>query len=139
MNINEVPQDERDLKHDGKIKKLMYATDKDGKYTGVNSVGWEAENFALKQAWDDIDEGLQKIEQQVLAGELSPIVYFMQKNLMDEILLASYVGKWKWQVRRHFKPDVFAKLSPQLLDAYARIFNITTDELVHFGKNKGKR
>ena len=139
MNVNEVPQDERDLKHDGKIKKLMYATDKDGKYTGVNSVGWEAENFALKQAWDDIDEGLVKIEQRVLAGELSPIVYFMQKNLMDETLLASYVGKWKWQVRRHFKPDVFGKLSPQLLDAYARIFNITADELVHFGKNKGKR
>ncbi len=58
MNVNEVPQDPRDLKHDGKIRKKVYAVGSDGKYTGVNSEGWEPENFAMKQAWDDIDETL---------------------------------------------------------------------------------
>ena len=139
MNVNEVPQDPRDLKHDGKIRKLMYAVGKDGKYTGVNSEGWEAENFVLKQAWDDIDEKLLETETKVRNGELSPIVYFMQKNLMDTALLASYVGKWQWQVTRHFQPGVFKKLSPTALAKYAQVFNITTEELINFGKDKSDR
>lgn len=136
MNVNEVPQDSRDhLKHDGKIRKVVYAVDKDGKYTGVNSEGWEAENEALKQAWDDIDETLAEIERKVRAGELSPIPYYMQKNLMDLSLLATYAGKWKWQVKRHFRPDIFGKLDKAMKDKYASIFNITTAELVNFGKS----
>lgn len=136
MNVNEVPQDPRDLKHDSKIRKLMYAVGNDGKYTGVKSEGWEAENFVLKQAWEDIDEALAQTEAKVRSGEISPVAYFMQKNLMDTALLASYAGKWQWQVKRHFKPGVFKKLSPAVLGEYARIFNITTDELTNFGKDK---
>jgi hypothetical protein len=136
MNVDEVPQDQRNFKEGEKLKKLMYAVDKDGKYTGVNSAGWEAENFATKQAWDDIDEELAKTEAQVLAGELSPIPYYMQKNLMDVALLAKYMNKWEWQIKRHFKPSVFNDLKPATLDEYARIFNITTDKLTHFGQDK---
>ena len=134
MDVNEVPQDPRDMKHNGKIKKLVYAVGKDGKYTSVNSEGWEPENLAMKQAWDDIDESLAETEAKVRAGVLSPIPYFMQKNLMDIALLARYAGKWKWQVKRHFKPEVFQKLDPSIIAEYARIFNITTDELINFGK-----
>jgi hypothetical protein len=134
MNVNEVPQDPRELSHDGELRKIMYAVGEDGKYKGVNSAGWEAENFALKQAWDDIDEALAATERQVRAGALSPVAYFMQKNLMDIALLARYAGKWKWQVRRHFSPSVFEKLSPGMISRYAQIFNITTEELVNFGK-----
>ena len=139
MDVNEVPQDPRDLKHDGNVRKLMYAVDKDGKYTGINSVGWEAENAALEQAWEDIDETIEKTIAQVRAGELSPVAYYMQKNLMDLALLASYTGKWKWQVKRHLKPAVFKKLDPQMLATYARIFNISVDELVNFGTGKNDK
>src|SRR4051812_13998166 len=121
MKVNEVPQDPRDTKHDGKMRKVVYAVDKDGRYTGVNSEGWEAENAALKQAWDDIEETLQEIETKVRAGVLSPIPYFMQKNLMDVALLARYAGKWKWQVKRHFKPEVFKKMDHKMIAEYARI------------------
>lgn len=133
MDVTEVPQDEREMKHDAKIKKLMYATDKDGKYTGVNSVGWEAENLVLKQAWENIDDSLLEAEKKVRSGALSPIAYYMQKNLMDLALLARYVGKWQWQVKRHFKPAIFNSLSAADLEKYAKVFNITTDELKNFG------
>src|SRR5579863_2133247 len=136
MDVNEVPQDERDLTHDARIKKLMYAVDKDGKYTGVNSIGWEAENYALKQAWDDIDESLADTETKVRNGSLSPIAYFMQKNLMDLPLLARYAGKWQWQVKRHLKPEGFKKLSAEMLGKYAQVFNISVEELTNFGKGK---
>ena len=136
MDVNEVPQDEREMTHNAKIKKLMYAVGKDGKYTGVNSVGWEPENLVLKQAWEDIDDELKTTEEKVKKGELSPIAYYMQKNLMDIALLARYVGKWQWQVKRHFKPESFAKLSFGEIAKYAAVFNISTDELKNFGGGK---
>lgn len=134
MKVNEVPQDGLNYKDRDKLRKLMYATDKDGKYTGVASVGWEAENTALQQAWDEVQEGLKETEALIRAGKASPIAYFMQRSLMDVTLLARYVGKWKWTVRRHMKPAVFAKLSEATLAAYARTFNITVGELKNFGK-----
>lgn len=134
MNVNEVPQDPKNFKGAENLKKLMYATDKDGNYTGVVSSGWEAENEATKQAWDDVDETLAKIAAQVTAGELSPIAYFMQKSLMELPLLAKYVGKWQWQVKRHFKPSVFNDMDASLLQKYADIFSITVEELKNFGK-----
>lgn len=134
MKVNEVPQDPRDFREGDKIKKVMYAVDKDGRYTGVNSAGWEAENIATKQAWDAADEELAATAARVKAGELSPVAYYMHKCLMEPALLAKYVGKWQWQVKRHMRPSVFKKLSADMLAAYARIFNITTEELVNFGK-----
>lgn len=134
MDINEVPQDSLEYKDRDKLKKLVYAVGKDGKYTGVGSVGWEAENAATKQAWDVIEEELAETERKVKAGELSPIPYFMQKKLMDLTLLASYVCKWQWQVKRHFKPEVFKKLNDNMLQKYADTFGITIQELINFGK-----
>ncbi|MCB9045434.1 MAG: hypothetical protein H6550_04760 [Chitinophagales bacterium] len=134
MKVNEVPQDPKDFKGADKVKKLVYAVDKDGKYTGVNSAGWEAENTATRQVWDDVDANLAEAEAQVKAGELSPIAYYMQKSLMDTAILARYVGKWQWQVKRHMKPAVFNKLSQKMIEKYASVFNITVDELLSFGK-----
>jgi len=136
MDINEVPQDSLDYKDRDKVKKLVYAVDKNGKYTGVGSVGWEAENVATKQAWDAIEEELAATEKMVREGILSPIAYFMKKRLMDLPLLAKYAGKWQWQVKRHMKPKGFNKLSQAMLQQYAAIFAISTDELINFGKNK---
>lgn len=134
MDINEVPQDALDFKDKGKVKKLLYAVDKEGNYTGVGSAGWEAENFATKQAWDAIEEELKETEQKVKEGVLSPIAYFMHKKLMDVAILSGYVGKWQWQVKRHMHPSVFKKLSKDLLEKYASIFEISVDELTNFGK-----
>ncbi|MBS1773301.1 MAG: hypothetical protein JST82_10585 [Bacteroidetes bacterium] len=134
MKVNEVPQDPKDFREGAKVKKVIYAVDDDGKYTSVNSAGWEAENFATKQAWDAIDEELAETAEKVKAGELSPIAYYMHKCLMEPSLLAKYVGKWQWQVNKHMKPSGFNKLSADMLSKYAKAFNITIEELTSFGK-----
>ena len=134
MQLTEVPQDGLNFKERDKLRKLMYAVDKDGQYTGVASVGWEAENAATTGAWDEVDEVLRETEAAVRAGKLSPIAYFMQKSLMDVALLARYVGKWQWIVRRHLKPAGFAKLSETTLAKYAGVFNISVEALKAFGK-----
>ena len=122
MDINEVPQDSLEYKDRDKLKKLVYAVGKDGKYTGVGSSGWDPENVATKQAWDAIEEELAETEKQV----------------MDVALLAKYAGKWQWQVRRHMNPSVFNELSEAMLRKYAEVFQITVQELTGFGKNSQK-
>lgn len=134
MNINEVPQEPMGYKGKDKVKKLVYAIDKDGHYTGVGSAGWDAENEATKQAWEAIDDELKETEQQVRNGTVSPIAYFMHKKLMDVGLLAKYAGKWQWQIKRHLKPEVFKKLDSKTLEKYAEIFGVSKEQLIGFGK-----
>ncbi|MBS1779456.1 MAG: hypothetical protein JST70_09045 [Bacteroidetes bacterium] len=134
MKTNEVPQDPKNFREGDKVNKLLYAVDKDGNYTGVTSAGWEAENFATKQAWDAVDEELAHTAEQVKRGALSPIAYYMHKCLMEPSLLAKYVGKWTWQVKRHMKKENFEKLSADMLARYAKAFNISVEELTSFGK-----
>jgi hypothetical protein len=122
MKKEEVPQDKGAL---GRVtKEVVYATDKQGKYTTELSTGWEVKATALNVAWQDIDMRIADAKQQVLAGKASPILFFMEYRLMDVPTLAAYTGFWHWQVKRHLKPEVFKKLADYKLKKYAEAFNI---------------
>src|SRR4051812_33821092 len=117
MKKEDVPQDLSSL---GKItNEVCYATDESGKYTTQLSKGWDVKITALDAAWDDIAVRVEQAKQKVINGEASPILYFMEKALMDIKILADYTGFWQWQVKRHLKPDVFNGLSESKLQQYA--------------------
>ncbi|WP_295116699.1 hypothetical protein [uncultured Chitinophaga sp.] len=128
MKKDEVPQDGENMHH-GTFKQLFYAVDDSGKYTTATSVGWEPENIAMSQAWEEINEKVEQTRKDVLAGKLSPIAYHMEKSLLTLPQLAAYVNKWQWQVKRHMKPAVFETLSEDLLQRYASTFNISVAQL----------
>jgi hypothetical protein len=48
---------------------------------------------------------------------------------MDISILSDYTGFWKWQIKRHLKPDVFNRLSDKKLQKYAEAFNIKVEDL----------
>jgi hypothetical protein len=131
MKKNEVPQDKGNLSNN-KMKELVYAIDENGNYTTALSTGWEPKTIALSNSIDEISERIAVAKVQVKNNEVSPIVYFMEYSRMDIAVLSSYVGMWKWQVKRHFKPKVFAKLSDKILLKYAGTFNISIAELRNF-------
>lgn len=127
MKKEDVPQDLSSL---GKItKEVCYATDDKGKYVTELSKGWDIKTTALDAAWKDIEERILAAKEKVLKNEASPILYFMEKKLMDVGILAGYTGFWKWQIKRHLKPGVFNKLSIMILNKYAGVFNVTVQEL----------
>ncbi|MBK8601143.1 MAG: hypothetical protein IPN80_11875 [Flavobacterium sp.] len=131
MRKEEVPQDQSNLSKSN-IKELVYATDENGNYTTTLSSGWEPKTIALSNSLDEINERIAIAKLQLLNGEVSPIVYFMELNKMDISILSSYVGKWKWIVKRHFKPSVFIRLNERTLQKYADAFNISITELQNF-------
>lgn len=129
MNIKDVPQDDAGFLKEGKVRDVCYATDENGNYTQVLSVGWNPKNEAMKQAWEQINSKVEKARQKVLLGKLSPLAYHMEKRLMNITLLSQYTGFSRWTVRRHFKPLKFKKLSSADLEKYAEALNISIEIL----------
>jgi hypothetical protein len=128
MEKENVPQDKSNLTKNN-VKELLYATDENGEYTTTLSTGWEPKTIALSNSIDDIKERIAEARLQVEKGEVSPICYYMELNKMDLTILASYVGMWKWRVKRHFNPKNFATLSTKILQKYADAFEISIAEL----------
>jgi len=131
MEKEKVPQDKGNLTKNN-LKELLYATDENGEYTTTLSTGWEPKTIALSNSIDEINERIAEAKMKVEIGEASPICYYMEVNKMDLTILASYVSMWKWRVKRHFKPAVFAKLSDSILKKYADTFEISVEKLKNF-------
>jgi hypothetical protein len=53
----------------------------------------------------------------------------MYRARMDVPLLAQASGLWRWRVRRHLRPDVFARLSSALRARYAEALGMASDQL----------
>ena len=128
MKTTEVPQDDANMLQ-GKFKEPVYSLDSEGNYITVPSVGWGPKNEVMKEAWDNVNDKIEQSKQDVLEGRSSPIAYYIEKNIMDVGLVASYMGMWKCRVKRHLKPKHFDKLNSEILEKYASVFNISVDQL----------
>ena len=128
MKKKDVPQDDENL-FEGKFKVVKYAIDDDGNYGTVGSVGWEPENTVLNQAWEEINKKVEAAKQKVQAGELSPLAYHMEKNIMDVGMLSQYMDISKRKVSKHLEPSGFSALDEKTLKKYAEVFDITVEEL----------
>lgn len=128
MKKGEVPQDKVYMQK-GKIRDLCYVVDDNGEYTTELSLGWDPKNDAITQAWSDINEKLEKVILRLIDGKTSPVEYYMVKNIMNTGMLSKYTGIRKWQIRRHFKPSVFAGLPDGILENYASTFKISVEQL----------
>jgi hypothetical protein len=134
MEKDKVPQDEGITA--GITREVQYAVDENGKYVKTFSKGWEPKNIVNELAWEDIQEMVDLADEKIRAGKASPIMHFMAKNQMDVTLLADYVELSKWKVKRHLKPRGFKKIKKDQLENYAKVFNISVDELVNFKPEK---
>src|ERR1700744_5436338 len=133
MKKEDVPQDVSAL---GKLTtEVCYATDESGKYVATQSRGWDVKITALDTAWESIDQRIAAAKQKVVNGEASPLLFFMELNLMDIELLANYTNFWKWQIKRHLKPSVFNSLSDKKLQRYAGVFSVTVEQLKNMEVN----
>jgi len=131
MKKAEVPQDNEGLL-EGKLREVCYAVDESGNYTTVLSTGWTPKNAALKQAWEVVNEKIEEVKSKVLEGKLSPVAYFMEKNIMDMKLLSEYTGISKWRIKMHLKPKKFSRLDDKILAQYASAFETTVSSLKNF-------
>jgi len=128
MKVKEVPQDSKFYTNTA-VRDMSYAVDDDGNYKMVVSEGWEVKNDALDMTLEMISEKCERVRNRVLAGELSPLAYHIEKNIMDLGLLSKYTGFWKMTIKKHLKPEKFKELDDKVLFKYAEALRITVEEL----------
>ncbi len=125
---------ERDVPQEGNAtlagnRKAVYAVAEDGRLRIVASRGWEAEEIVTRQAVEDLERRAQAARARVLAGQASPLEYHMYKARMDLPLLSQTTGLWRWRVRRHFRPSVFARLPLSLKRRYSEALGVPLEKL----------
>lgn len=135
MKKNEVPQDNGI--NEGQ-REVCYAVDENGRYVQAHSLGWEPKNVVLDQAWEVIRKQIAEVIEKIKANELSPLAYYMTKNLMDYKLLAQYAGYSKRRVKKHLKAKHFEKLDETVLQNYASLFKISVEELKVIGEQESE-
>ena len=106
MKIDDIPQDNSASYHATAKSSTAPATH----YEAATSNGWQDEAYATEMAVCELDAQTQAARKAVEKGEYSPLYYHMFRCRYDETGLAMAAGVWKWQLRRHFRPEVFAKL-----------------------------
>jgi hypothetical protein len=124
-NSNPVYKD----KSHGQYRELSYSYNEGGDFQKTVGFHGEADRQILQQAWDLFKERIEEARQKVLAGKASPVVYYMEKNLLDPMNLSMMAGISLWRVKWHFKPGVFNRLRENTLQKYATAFNVTIDQL----------
>ncbi|WP_020208012.1 hypothetical protein [Gilvimarinus chinensis] len=127
MRTDDVPQDNSST-YAGH-KKLLYAQNEQGHYQSVQSNGWQVEAEATLDAVALYERLAREAWQLVKAGDKSPLYFYMYHSRMDEALLAQVAGVWRWCLRRHFKPTVFARLTPKILSRYAQAMDLSVEQL----------
>ena len=135
MKKEEIPQDEGALNK--LTKEVCYAVDSSGNYTTELSTGWDVKAKALDVAWEDIAQRISAARERVMNKEASPLLFFMEYRLMDIGIVAAYSGFWKWQVKKHLRPEAFAKLSDKKLQRYAETFNVSVADFKNMKVNEG--
>ena len=113
----------------GQSRELFYYYQEGGNYDKKVGFHPEPDRVILQQAWDLFQERIETARQRVLKGETSPLVYYMEKNLLDPMNLSMMAGIAIWRVKRHFKPAVFKRLNERTLQKYATAFDISLDKL----------
>lgn len=113
----------------GQHRELSYSYQDGGKFEKTVGFHGESDRLILQQAWDLFQERIEGARARVHAGKVSPIVYYMEKNLLDPLNLSSMAGISIWRIKWHFKPGVFKRLRDKTLQKYANAFCITVDQL----------
>lgn len=127
MDVNAVPQEGNATL--GGHRKAMYAKDANGRMVIAPSAGWEAEEIVTSHAVETLQAQAAQARKRVKAGIASPLEFWMYERRMDVPLLSQTSGFWQWRVKRHLRPEVFAKLSAEQLERYSQALGITPADL----------
>ena len=125
---------ERDVPQEGNVtlaghRKAVYAVADDGRVRLVASRGWEVEEIVTRQAIDVLERHAREARERAVAGLTSPLEVHMYRARMDLALLSQSTGLWRWRIRRHFRPQVFARLSLALRQRYADALGLSLEAL----------
>jgi len=110
------------------LRKGYYKLDDQGKYILDTNPGL-GEAVVNGLMLSELRANLEEARKAVLAGLKSPLYYYLELRQMDLVMLAKATGIAGFRVKRHLRPEIFAKLKPSVLRCYAKALVVTPEEL----------
>lgn len=127
MKTSDVPQEEETIL--AGHQRACYATDDQGRYVVVGSIGWGVEKIINRQANDAVRARIAEALARARRGEVSRLAYHMARRQMGVGMLAAYSGFSRLRIYWHLRPKVFARLPAKLLQRYAEALQLPVVEL----------
>ncbi|MFO7570618.1 MAG: hypothetical protein R6W75_12550 [Smithellaceae bacterium] len=118
---------EDEIFNDG-LPKAYYKRNDNGQYILETDAPW-AEKVSCALIIAGNRAKLEEIRKAVLAGQKSPLCYYMEMRQMDPGMLAKAAGIVVFRVKRHLRPEIFSKLKPSVLNRYTKALRVTQEEL----------
>jgi hypothetical protein len=108
---------------------VLYVEKENGKYGPIQTGSYISANYL-----DDFFFKRKNLEvslrERVINGKISLVYYYMVLEDLSISELAARVGIRKSRIRKHLKPEGFAKCTVGILKRYASVFNIPISNLV---------
>ena len=127
MKSTDVPQEKETIL--AGHQRACYATDEQGRYVVVGSIGWGVETIVNGQANDEVREQIAATLVRVRRGVVSLLAYHMARRQMGVGMLAAYSGFSRLRIYWHLRPKVFARLAENILQRYATALQVPVAEL----------
>lgn len=118
---------EDEIFNDG-LPKVYYKHDDNGRYVLEADAPW-AEKVSCALIIAGNRANLEENRKAVLAGQKSPLCYYIEMRQMEPGMLAKAAGIAAFRVKRHLRPEIFAKLKPSVLNRYTKALRVTLEEL----------
>ncbi len=118
---------EDEIFNDG-LPKKYYKHNHNGQYVLEADAPW-AEKVSVGLIISHRRAELEEIRKAVLAGQKSPLCYYMEMRQLDPGMLARAAGIATFRVKRHLRPEIFSRLKTSVLDRYANALAVTREEL----------
>jgi hypothetical protein len=129
MHKKDVPQDSGVY---GPLDITVYATDDDGKFVAIPSLGWDACNRAAVQAAQETRSKIYSAMEAVKQGRLSPLGVHMIAHELTPAGLSKISGVNWLKVKLHLRPRFFKRISATDTKRYAEAFGIAPSKLRDF-------
>ena len=118
---------EDELFNDG-LPKAYYKHNDKGQYVLETNAPW-AEKVSVALLISGNRANLEEIRKAVIAGQKSPLCYYIEMRQMTPHMLSKAAGIAIFRVNRHLRPEIFAKLKPSVLNRYSTALRVTLEEL----------
>jgi len=117
-------------KYDGSHRLVMWEMDEDGRITSrLERAEFDTE---LDMYYEQRAKELVRLEKLLLAGEISPVGFFISYQSMTVRDIAARVRLSQSRVRSHMTPAGFEVASVQMLKRYAKVFGIAIADFFQF-------
>ncbi len=120
---------EKEIKVDSKVHEVVLFVEKDDEsYAPVQTGSYISAHY-IDDFFYKKEKLAKEMEEELKQGKISPVYYYMMVQDMGPGDLAKRVGISKRKLKKHFRPEVFAKLGEKMLEKYAVVFGVKVGEL----------